>query len=376
MRFIEDLKAQSIAEANRGRQLPGEIRFPVERSLELHGTAYDLDNTLLVNTEIQMMATSDNGLIIRELKTDAAGVLHIKDLDVIGETQLIFRTKGEEMAERLVKIRPITKESQPGPETKEEEVAKSRIYKKAQKKKPMVESTPPVPFDTTGVIVLDEATVEKRREQQKVVPSLYNLQPNKKDVVYQDPERPLSIEILAQQLPGVQYRLNANLLPVLYHLRRGGGGIVYVVDGQVLRQDPELSPFTFLAPGDILRMEFYIDTADAAVFTGIFSPNTGFLVIYTRNGSFLDYVNRKEGGLFFKGFEPKVDFNTWMEERQSNRKLRKTDPKTLYWNPSLQTDEKGEAIIRFRSPGDYSKVRLTVETLTREGTVGSFQKYF
>jgi len=375
MRFIEDLKAQSIAEANRHRQLPGEIRFPVERSLELHGTAYDLDNTLLINTEIQMMASSENGLVIRELKTDAAGVLHIKGLDVVGNTQLIFRTKGEEQTQRLVKLVPIKKRAR-GTEATAKQVAKTKIYEKAQKKNPVVESTPPVPFDTTGVIILDEATVEKRREQQKVVPSLYNLQPNRKDVVYQDPERPMPIPILAQQIPGVQYRLNSNLQPLFYHLRRGGGGIVYVVDGMVLRQDPDLNPFTFLAPGDILRMEFYIDAADISVFTAITSPNTGFLVIYTRSGNFLDYVNRKEGGLVFKGFEPVVDFDAWMAERQSNRKLRKTDPKTLYWNPSVQTDEKGEAIIRFRSPGDYSKVRLTVETLTREGTVGSFQKYF
>ena len=315
-------------------------------------------------------------MVIRELKTDAAGVLHIMNLDVVGNTQFIFRTKGEEQTERLVKLVPI-KTRVKGTEAAVKQVAKTKIYEKAQKKNPVVESTPPVPFDTTGVIVLDEATVEKRREQQKIVPSLYNLQPNPKDVVYQDPERPVAMEILAQNIPGVQYRLTPELLPVLYHLRRGGGGIVWVVDGMVLRSggtqvidggmvlsgtDPFLSPFTFLTPGDILRMEFYIDTADTAMF-GPLGPNTGVMVVYTRDGSFMDYVNRKEGGLLFKGFEPAVAFDTWMAERQSKRKLRKTDPKTLYWNPSVQTDEKGEAIIRFRSPADYSKVRRAVEIL-------------
>ena len=69
-------------------ELPSEIRYPVERSLELHGTVYDLDNRLLTNTKIQMMASSDSDLVIRELETDAAGVLHVKDIDVTGETNL------------------------------------------------------------------------------------------------------------------------------------------------------------------------------------------------------------------------------------------------------------------------------------------------
>ncbi len=151
---------------------------------------------------------------------------------------------------------------------------------------------------------------------------------------------------------------------------------MYVVDGMILRQDPDLDPFTFLAPGDILRMEFYIDTADIAVFTGIWSPNTGILVIYTRSGNFLDYVNRKEAGLVFKGFEPSVDFDAYMAERLTNRRLRKEEPQTLYWNPSVQTDKNGEAVVRFKSPADYPGVRLTVETLTPEGMVGSLEKDF
>ena len=80
---------------NAERELPSEIRYPVERSLELHGTVYDLDNRLLTNTKIQMMAASDSDLVIRELETDAAGVLHVKGIDVTGETRFIFRTKGE-----------------------------------------------------------------------------------------------------------------------------------------------------------------------------------------------------------------------------------------------------------------------------------------
>jgi hypothetical protein len=169
IRFLEDLKAQSLASQSGQREMPQEILYPVERSLELHGTAYDLDNVLLANTEIQMLASSDQNLVIRELKTDASGVLHVEDLDVIGETQFIFRTKGEEQTERLVKLKPIRETAMVSKSAKtaqitQPEVAKSKIYRKSQRKKPVVESTLPVAFDTTGVIQLKEATVVDKRK--------------------------------------------------------------------------------------------------------------------------------------------------------------------------------------------------------------------
>ena len=384
-RFFQDLKVQAVATRGKGRTLPKEIRYPVQRSLELHGTAYDLNNRLLPNTEIQMLATSDSTLVIREARTDAAGILHLEALEVIGETQFVFRTKGEEQEQRLVKLVPV-KETPKMEAKKEEDDVKSRAYQKWVKRKELVETTPAVPFDTTGVIQLREATVQKQREQRKVVPSLYGVEPNPFDIVYQDLEKPLPIDLLIRKIPGMQSRPTVDGLPVITHMRRGGGSVLWVVDGQIIRtsgareidgqivrtaQDPYLSPLTFLTPRDILRIEFIMDAGKTSIF-GV-QGNTGVMLVYTRSGNSLDYVNRKEGGLNFKGYEPTLDFDAWLAERQKDRKLRRKDPPTLYWDPVVRTDKKGEAIIRFRSPGDYSGVRLSVETLTKEGLVGSFQ---
>ncbi|MGA9237445.1 TonB-dependent receptor, partial [Robiginitalea sp.] len=363
IRFLEDLKAQSLASESLEKELPSEIRYPVERSLELHGTVYDLDNRLLANTKIQMMASSNSNLVIRELETDAAGVLHVKGIDVTGDTRFIFRTQGEEQTERLVKLLPIEEPSKPSrdvtkqaKEVEEEsegvkEVVESKIYRKTQRKKEFVESTPPIPFDTTGIIKLNEATViDKRKQEQESVPSLYGIQPNRFDVVYQDPDIPLPMEQLLRQIPGVQILMTGGgTLPVVYHNRRGGGEPLWVVDGQIIRfDDPALSPLTFITPLDILRIEFIIDAGQAAVF-GVQAP-TGVLIVYTRSGNFLDYVNRKDGGLNFKGYEPAPSFETYMAEREKDRRLRKTELPTLYWNPSLETDKNGEAVIRFKKP--------------------------
>ena len=375
-RFLQDLRAWSDPSGAQGRQWPLEIRYPVQRSLELHGTAYDLENNLLANTEIQMLASSDSSLVIREARTDASGIIHLAGLDVVGETQFVFRTKGEEQEQRLVKVIPL----RDAPKVREgkKEVVKSKTFRKEEKRKKLVEPTAAVPWDTTGVIKLKGTTVTDRlRAEQESVPSLYGLQPLIKDVVYQNPERPLPIDVLAQNIPGVQVRPTVEGVPVISHMRRGGGSILWVVDGQVIyTNDPYLSPLTFLTPNDILRMEFYIEVAQTAMFGVITSPGTGVMVVYTRNGSFLDYTDRKNGGLLFKGYEPGLDFETYLTENTSGRKSRKEPPNTLYWDPSVETDEKGEAVIRFRSPADYSRVHLSVETLTPDGLVGSLRKDF
>ena len=330
-----------------------------------------------------MMASSDSELVIRELETDAAGVLHVQDIDVIGETQFIFRTEGEEQSQRLVKLQPIDKPSEPKEagadreSSEEEEVVESKTYRKTQRKKELVESTLPEPFDTTGVIKLKEVTVEElRRKEQEMVPSLYGIKPNRFDVVYQDPDKPLPMERLVQKIPGVQVQwTGGGTLPVVYHNRRGGGRPLWVVDGQVIRfDDPAYSPLTFVTALDILRIEFIMDAGQAAVF-GV-QASTGVMLVYTRSGNFLDYVNRKEGGLYFKGYEPAPDFETYMAERQKDRKLRKIPSPTLYWNPSIQTDTRGEAIIRFSTPEDFEGVVLSIETLTPDGRVGSFRKSY
>ena len=117
-----------------------------------------------------------------------------------------------------------------------------------------------------------------------------------------------------------------------------------------------------------------MDAGQASIY-GVQAP-TGVMIVYTRSGNFLDYVNRKEGGLNFKGYEPAPEFETYMAEREKDRKLRKAELPTLYWNPSLETDKNGEAVIRFKNPEGFEQLNLFIETLTPDGKVGSYRKTF
>ena len=81
-----------------------------------------------------------------------------------------------------------------------------------------------------------------------------------------------------------------------------------------------------------------VEAGQTSIF-GVQAP-AGVLLIYTRNGSELDYVNRKEGGLNFKGYEPAPDFETYMAEREKDRKLKR------------------KSFLRFTGTRPWSRIRM------------------
>ncbi len=378
-RFLTDLKTLGSRPAGMPPQMTDAIRFPVQKGLELHAKVYNLDGQLLPDTPIQMMGTSDATLVVREARTDASGVLHLENLQVEGETQFVFRTEGDDLKSRLVRLVPIQEEG--GAESAL--VTKSKVFEKEQRRSKLVETTPYQPYDTTGLVKLRQATVQGAKKDEKFITNNYGIQPRRSNVIYQDPERPKPMVQLVNQMPGVMIQFDQNGDPIIRNMRfqasLGTGMPLWILDGQILPKsdpyDPILStPLFLVSPTDIERIEFIVDPADLVRY-GIQASNGVFLV-YTRSGSEFQYVSGKDASLNFKGYQPKLDFDTYLKERRDDRQLRKIPPATLYWNPEVATDANGEAIVRFRSPGEYSKVRVTAETVTPDGRVGKAEKVF
>ena len=44
--------------------------------------------------------------------------------------------------------------------------------------------------------------------------------------------------------------------------------------------------------------------------------------------------------------------------------------RTLYWNPAVETDENGKAVIEFYNNASCKKMTISAETLTDDGTIG------
>lgn len=399
--FLEDLKALSTG--HRPSQVyPENIRFPMQQGLELQAKVYNMYGELLQNTDVQVAGESDEGLIIREVRSDDRGVIRLTDLNVVGDTRLVFRTREEDKLARLVRAFPLQKRRTEANAQKEVEKV-SKAYKRSQRKNPVVTSTPILPqetastgypgtrtsvmdmeYDTTGLIKLSEATVDGRKRQRKLNPTIHGIQPLDMNVVYQDAENPMPMSVLVQKIPGMVVMLDGGNNPTAWSNRTRANPI-WVLDGEIMGRinttfanfeqdrDPYFdNPFYVVPSADIERIEFVYDPYNTSLF-GAGAIEAGVIIVYTRSAGETRYFNRKNAGLDFQGFEPDLGFDSYLERRRGNRKLRKQAPATIYWDPSVQTDEKGEALIQFESPGDYDQAEITVETLTPDGRTGSLR---
>ena len=373
-RFLEDLKVLSRSGHLEGEDgFPEEIVYPIQKGLEIVGYAYDLNNELLINEDIQLLGVSDSLWIAREVQTDATGLLRIQDLDFEGDTQIIFRATGEDSRERLVKLVPLVESTSNQKEKK---------AKRAKKLKDLVlETTPWQTMDTTGLIELDPAMVSANKKPAQLYSSQYGTMLRKQDVVVQDPQRPRSLLELIQEIPGIRVVGLGSERPQIQIIRQGrGGSPLWILDGVPLNPLNQVAlgnmpsnvyietPIGLVPDVAIDRVEFVFG-ADASIYGA--RGASGVFLVYTRDGADSDYIKRKEGQLKFKGFTPQPDIGKLLKAqlKRNKRKVNPTD--TLFWNPSLQTDEQGEVLVQFSSPVNLEQMEVHIETITPSGLRGS-----
>ena len=361
-RFLADLQTLT---ADGEVQFPDAIRFPVQSGLELMGYAYDLNNKLLRNTDIQVLASGEAMLMLREVRTDASGMLKLQDLELYGDTPLVFRTKGEDTRSNLVRVEPV-----------HEELATSETAENTRKarrnREKQVTTTPWTEIDTAGLIRLNQAVVRGKRKETKGSPSLYGITPDATAV--QDPERPVQTEVLLSRIPGVYVTGNLNMdyrITLPMRIVATMAPVLWVVDGLILAdQGIDGHPFSFIPFTEIDRIEM-VSGPNAAIF-GARGAGAVFL-LYTRSGAGMDYIPRKDAALEFRGFAPEREFDPSRTSLVRGRRPAGT-PKSLYWNPEVQTDANGEAVVRFTSPASYDKVRVTAMGVAPDGATGYLRK--
>ena len=372
-RFLEDLRIQGATSPS---EYPDQIRYPLQRTLELHGTAYDLENNLLADTEIQLMAMADNDVVVREARTDANGMLSLEGLEVVGETLFVFRKKSSEGQQRLVKFVPLDGPQPTGDVEEPQAVRTSALVE-----------TNAYPLEAGDAIQLEEATVEDLKPASEGMESMYGIQPRPSHVVRQDPNYPQSLLQLIMRIPGVNVVGLGTENPRIEVLRSntslaGANAVLWVLDGIPIGNPPPTvgpnisddiivnTPVGLISQSDIDRVEFLVGP-EAAIYGT--RGAAGVFMVYTRDGSGAPAYVREEAQLRFKGYAPPLEYTSYMKERKQKRRYRKMAPATLFWNPGVSTDANGEAVISFISPADYDRVELTAETLTPEGWMGSYQ---
>nr|WP_321412543.1 TonB-dependent receptor plug domain-containing protein [uncultured Allomuricauda sp.] len=354
------------------------IKFSFQKGLEIIGHAYDLNNNLLSNTEIQLVATSENDVWIGEALADAQGIIRLEDIQVEGKATLIARTKGEDAKSRLVKIAPFNMVE------KKKNILVPYVMNR-QEHKANDQTIAQKPFNVNlseRTIELDEVeVVEKNIERKKLTPSLYGIDVPPNRVNYQDFDKPKSLLQLLAELPGVIVGGSETLNPYVGVLG-ATGPILWVLDGFPLTQEgsstnmgtssssPLREIMALATDRDIERIEL-LKGPEASIYGS--RGSGGVFVIYTRTGNELEYIPRKDAQLTFEGYKPVLDFDQY-KERLSRRKAGRMN--LLYWNPNLETDENGEAIISVPIPQDASSIKIEASAISVDGKIGATSTVF
>ena len=374
-RFLKDLNLLTQANEikrniDKDLDVKKKIVYPFQTGLELVGYAYDMENNILKDTEIQLMAFSEGEIWVQELVTDSQGRLLLEDLQLRGESDLVFRTKGEEFKDRLVRVIPASSQSEKDSKSLEKKI-------RTKEKKRVFEATLVEIQDTTGLISLKEVVVSAAKVPPKISgPSLYNVEPTR--VTRQIPKRPRTIPELLTSIPGVNVIGLGTLNPIVLFPRSfGAGPVLWVVDGIPINQTAGLG-FSGISPlVEVMSLIPYTDVDRIEVLTGasaaIFGSrgSGGVLSIYTRTGSDVDGILKNEAQLVFQGYQPALDFDDYQKDK--SKKLREASS-TIYWNPSLETGEDGTAIVRIPKPDKDLPIKIQVSTITDDGSIGIYNR--
>jgi len=375
-RFLNDLlvltgQFPEHLPGNLMEDIPGEIRYAFQDGLEFYGQAYDLNNSLLINTKIQILISTPDDVIARETVTNSDGLFKLYGLQIYGEAHMVFRTIGEDINSKLVKVIPYEYEIPP--------LRAGDLRDPLAKQKPdhILPKIAINDFHTNSekdrLITLDEITLSATKPFRNTTPSIYNIEATR--VIYQDVKRPKTLPQLFLGIPGLQVVGLGSLTPALVLNRSAGSGpFVWVVDGFPMMPSTSLVDIiNLLSYADIERMELLIG-ADASMY-GSRSAG-GVIRVYTRSGSESENIERKTAQMKYQGFHESIRFENYRETVLNKGKRRSEMPTTLYWNPYLTTDENGEAIINISISDSYDRIELRAYTITENGASGNLKTNF
>lgn len=387
-KFIKDLKVLTKGFLNEkviatNDELPSEIYYDFQEGLEFYGQAYDLNNKLLSNTKIQLLVATEGDAIAKEAITDDSGMFKISNLQIEGEADIVFRTVAEETRGKMVKVIPFEFEVPPISESNTSKEQRLNARKRANYDRHVLNKE-----EAKRLIPLEGVTLKEEKIQKRSMPAVYGIKGRQGRVVVQDPKRPRLISELLLGIPGVIVSGDVNN-PNVQLLsgsagRIGSGsnsagfstldqsGPLWVIDGFTIENSPFFSSGWGITANDIDRIEYIAPYNSDTSMWGT-RGRWGVFLVYTRNGSEIDYWNRKQAQLTFQGYHNSIDFDTYRNELP-NRK--KENSRVLYWNPSLSTDENGEAIVRLNNVNATDKIKIEATAIRQDGKLGKRTKIF
>ena len=150
------------------------------------------------------------------------------------------------------------------------------------------------------------------------------------------------------------------------HIRNNPEQPVIVVDDVVYEDDNDI--LTMIQTSDMSSLSL-LRGADAAILGS--RGSAGAIVITLKDGK--DILARPAQGIITctpLGYSDSVEFYHPTYDTPEKKNDQRSDLRsTIYWNPSLQLDANGKAIIEYYTPDSTAPEDITIEGVDKNGKV-------
>lgn len=337
--------------------------FAYEPNISITGKVFDIKTQKNIpNAKVIFVFTGTEATTTSLIEADKNGQFRISDLGFIGKNVLVYQVnskKNEPLENCIVLIDkfPVAMQIAPTVSQKTEWSQQKKEVFKWQQKYPdgIVEQ------QKIEIPIAESDGPEKEPESSSPgVTKIYG-EPD----YYVNFERQMNFtnvyEMLQGNLPGVKVEKTVNMYKVF--VRGIGSANTNQLDPLFLVDGVEMTDLSSVNPNDIIRIEL-LSGGKAAIF-GMKGSN-GVIAFYTRR-----FAEKKAGLQYTKnevinGYQKEIDFKQ-LDIQQIDSSPILDFRSTIYWNPEIILNAKGEGQFTFKAPKTPAKLKVIIEGVTLFG---------
>ena len=369
------------------------------------GWVKDAKNSQLKNKEVTVVAKSENNITTYKTRTDANGILFLKDIDFTGNVELVFNVLNDE--NKLIEgtqviplngqesfVKTIGKDLSDTPKIKDATKLPSNINNTiALSSKDRAYMSNINTSYSNDSVVLDEVVLEGKEkiiEEKQKTPSNYGVKADK--TIYTKDRFEDRITDLLRGVAGVN--VSGNELSI-----RGGGAPLYIIDGVPVMTNGSdlqaLNPNTaVVGEGDDAGSEGLLMNRSVAIPEQVQNLNVldierievlkgpsaamyglrganGVVLFYSKTGELRLKEKAKLPTLTLKGYSIAKEFYS-PEYKVRINNIKKNNESTLFWKPSIITNKNGRASVSFFKPKKAKEFQINIEGLSLYGYPGTY----
>ena len=359
-----------------------ENNYNFEKGTSLTGQARAMNNKVLENTQLKVIAINKENVQTFSTLTDINGRFKVDEFNFTGATKVIFNLPSNKKNPLNVRVKLDKPKSlnKSIPQSNYFNYTYSKLSNKeinyaqgilARKKEDSISNIDPF-SDVKSTLLNEVEVIGKAKKNTNTTPSLYGMNPDA--IIYPKTNTGESLADVLSSISGIQsknLKRKVSFDPKTLSIRGRDGAPLWIVDG-VRYNLFRYSNTPDVDMNEIERIEVIKSAAKAAIYGP--AGKNGVILLYTKNAG--KGQNKKAFSSEFNiiGYEKSKEF--YSPKYINNNTSKKDNRTTLFWNPSIKTDENGNASIIFYNSDTAKDIQVVIESLSEFGIPGSYIKSF